>query len=72
MPQAYVAKLAKEKGISISKAEMKWEKAKEAAKEYEGKDNYYAVVTSIFKKMMNLKEETLLSFNEWVEKIAQN
>lgn len=28
-----------------------WKKAKAAAKKYEGKDNYYAVVTSIYKKM---------------------
>lgn len=59
MPQAYVAQLAKEKGIETSEAEKKWEAAKDAAKKYKGQDNYYAVVTSIFKKMMGVKEEEL-------------
>lgn len=52
MPQAFVAQLAKKKGVSTEAAEKKWEEAKKAAAKYKDKDSYYAVVTSIFKKMM--------------------
>jgi hypothetical protein len=58
MPQAYITKLAKKHGISISTAERRWNKAKsQAAKE--GQDEDYAYVTGIFKKMM--KENVLTS-----------
>ena len=52
MPQAYVSKLAKEHGVSTSKAEGHWAKAKAAA-EKEGKGENYGYITSIFKKMMH-------------------
>ena len=48
-------KWLKKNGISIDDAESYWSKAKLAAKKYEGKPSYYAVVTSIFKKMLHLE-----------------
>ena len=53
MPQAYVAKLAKEKNMSIAEAEAIWEKAKKVA----GEGATYSVITSIFKKMMHERSE---------------
>ena len=53
MPQAYVAKLAKEHGMSTEEAEAIWLNAKKAA----GSDASYAVITSIFKKMMQERSE---------------
>ena len=53
MPQAYVAKLAKEHHITIQEAEAIWERAKEAA----GDGASYAIVTTIFKNMMHERSE---------------
>lgn len=52
MPQAYVRKLAKEHGVSTSRAESHWARAKDAA-EKEGHADNYGYITSIFKKMMH-------------------
>ena len=42
----------------MNQAEEKWNKAKESVDKEKYKDSYYAVVTSIFKKMMG--EETIM------------
>ena len=51
MSQAYVKKMAKEHGLSISSTEQKWGKAKDAA-DKEGHSDDYAYITGIFKKMI--------------------
>lgn len=48
---AYVRKLALKKGISVEKAEARWDKAKAQA-EKQGRKEDWAYVTGIFKKMM--------------------
>lgn len=52
MPAPYVKKLAKQKGMSVSDAEKKWNSAKGQAKK-EGHGEDYAYITSIFKRMMH-------------------
>jgi hypothetical protein len=52
MPQAFVAKLAKEHNISTSAAETKWKAAKNQAAQQDKGENY-AYVTTIFKSMMH-------------------
>jgi hypothetical protein len=52
VPQAYVNKLAKKHGMGVSTAERRWNRAKSVAKS-EGRDEDYAYITGIFKKMMN-------------------
>ena len=52
MPQGYVKKIAKEKGIPLEKAEEYWEKAKKAA-EKQGHGEHYGYVTNIFKRMIH-------------------
>ncbi len=51
MPTPYIKKIAKSKGMPISKVEKVWEDAKEAAKS-EGKADNYGYVTSIFQSMI--------------------
>lgn len=51
MPSAYVKKLAEKHGMSIDKAEQKWEDAKKAAAKQGQADNH-AYITSIFQNMM--------------------
>lgn len=63
MPQAYVKKLAKKKGISIAKAEDHWVKAKELAAEQGHKEDY-DYITGIFKKMMG--ESNTMTFKEFL------
>lgn len=48
MPLPYVEKLAKEHHMTVKEAEAVWAKAKKAA----GPDASFAVITTIFKKMM--------------------
>lgn len=67
MPQAYVQKLAKEKGMSIASAEKKWDRAKELANE-EGKKDDFAYITGIFKKMM--KEQK--TYKQLTEQISRS
>ena len=67
MPTAYVKKMADRHGISVTAAEEKWEKAKQAAenKFKHGTKRYWPYVMGIFKKMMGLKEQ--VSFKEFVQ-----
>lgn len=58
MPQAYVKKLAKKKGINIQKAESKWSQATKIASET-GREENYAYITGIFKNLMN--EDTTIA-----------
>lgn len=52
MPQAYVKKMATEYDISLMEAEEVWENAKDAA----GKNADWAVVVTIFKKMLKERQ----------------
>jgi hypothetical protein len=54
MPSGYVKKLADKKGVSIDKAEERWDNAKKAA-EQQGQGDNYAYVTQVFKSMMGEK-----------------
>ncbi len=65
MPQAYVAKLAKEHNISIDKAENYWDKAKVLSGKA-GHPEDYDYITGIFKKMMGESEQidSLVKFIE--------
>ena len=56
MPQGYVKKVAKEKGIPLEKAEEYWKKAEDAAKK-QGHGEHYGYVTNIFKRMMHVTSE---------------
>ena len=51
MPQAYVQKLAKKHGVSVSSAEKMWERAKTSA-EKQGHEEDFEYVTGVFKRMM--------------------
>jgi hypothetical protein len=55
MPADYVAKLAKETGVSVEKAEKRWASAKKIA-DKAGRGDDYAYITGIFKKMMGESE----------------
>jgi len=59
MPTAVVKSYAEKLGISVDKVEKKWKKAVEEAKKSnsETDKNFYAIVTTIFKKMLNVKED---------------
>lgn len=52
--------------MSVDTAEKKWDKAKAAVKkeDYDTEDAYWAVVTTVFKKMMG-EEQSILSFREF-------
>lgn len=55
MPANVVKSYAKDKGISVEKAEERWEKAKEQAKKEghkEGSVDFYKYTMGIFKRMM--------------------
>lgn len=54
MPTAFIENEAKKHGISVVDAEKKWSEAKEAAKKA-GDGSNYAVVTTIFKRMLGEK-----------------
>lgn len=59
--------------MSVSDAEAKWEEAKKAVdkSKYPEDDSYYAVVTTVFKKMMgeNIIPGTLLNFDEFITEL---
>jgi hypothetical protein len=70
MPSAYVIKIAKEKGISIQAAEAKWDAAKAVVKSKypnikptESNYNFYALVVTVFKRMMHLNEDASTAIN---------
>ena len=52
MPTPYIQKLSIEVGISVEDLEKKWEEARLKAKD----DTNYAIITTIFKRMLGLKE----------------
>ena len=54
MPQPYVDKIVREKGISKSEAESKWATAERLARE-QGRSGDYAYIMGIFKKMVGEK-----------------
>ena len=61
MPINVVKKWAKEKGISVKKAEDKWEMAKDKAELRKNKKaNKWAYTMSIFKKMMKKYSTALI------------
>jgi hypothetical protein len=68
MPNAYVKKVADQKGISVDKAESLWKKAKSVA-EKEGHAGEYDYITGIFKKMigedLTFAEHQLISEAGW-------
>lgn len=63
MPTALVKKYAEKAGVSVNKAEEKWELAKSRAEEKfkHGTKSYWPYVVSIFKKMMGENEQVTLS-----------
>ena len=71
MPTSFVKKLAKKKGMSIEEAEAKWDKAKDSVDrvKYSDDSSYYAVVTSVFKKMMReeIIPDTVLTFQQYLD-----
>lgn len=71
MPTAYVKKIAKKHNMSVSKAENKWEEAKEKAEEQDHKEDY-GYITSIFKSMMGEGLENV-SFKQFlINEYAEN
>ncbi len=52
MPQAFLNRLHEDVDISMDELELLWSRAKEAAKRYKDGEQYYAVVTKIFKNMI--------------------
>ena len=58
MPTDYIKKLSKEGKGSIEHLEEKWDDAKKVAAE-NGKADNYAVITTIFKNMINAKLEAV-------------
>lgn len=74
MPVAFVKRLAKKHGVSVSTAEGRWERAKSRAKE-QGRNGDYGYITGIFKNMMGESSEEQLDearkhftdFDEWKE-----
>ena len=73
MPIPVVAKMAKEVGISVEKAEDVWDKAKKAAEDQDRGDDW-AYVTGIFKKMIGSEkkmESEKKSFKEHVEVLIE-
>ncbi len=73
MPTGFVKKLADKHGMSIGEAEKKWEEAKEAVdkSKYTDDNAYYAVVTTVFKKMMHerLIPGAILNFEDYVTEL---
>lgn len=62
MPAAMVKKLAKEANVPVKEAEKKWHEAKSVVdKQYPDietdSDRYYALVSSITKNMLGLKDK---------------
>lgn len=59
--------------MSIDAAEKKWEEAKKAVdkSKYPDDNAYYAVVTTVFKKMMheNIVSGTILNFDEFINEL---
>lgn len=59
--------------MSVSDAEKKWEEAKNSVdkSKYSDDNAYYAVVTTVFKKMMheNLVPGTILNFDEFITEL---
>lgn len=53
MPNNYINDLSTKYGISRNNLEKDWSEAEKAVDKSKYGDNYYAVVTSIFKKMIN-------------------
>lgn len=68
MPTAYIKKLAKEKGRSVSSLEKDWSKAKAIAAE-EGHKEDYGYVTAIFKKIAKIDEGT--TFKDFLNIVDQ-
>jgi hypothetical protein len=64
MPNAYIKKLSDEGKGSEDELEKKWKKAKELAQE-RGREDDYAYVTGIFKKMIG-EDLTLREFLKWL------
>lgn len=75
MPNAYIQKVAKDKGIAIETLERLWNEAKTIANKDDklnkdkDPDRYYGTVTIIFKnKLKSLTENSLpLTFNEFID-----
>lgn len=51
MPTTYIKKMAKKHNISVEKSDEIWAKANKVVKD-EGKEGNYALVTTIYKKML--------------------
>jgi hypothetical protein len=73
MPVALVKKYAKKAGISVEKAEEKWERAKSQAegKFKHGSKSYWPYVVGTFKKMMGESEQVSLSDFILIEPLAE-
>jgi predicted transglutaminase-like protease len=67
MPTPYIKKMATKKGKPVAEIEAEWEKAKKSVNrsKYDDDDQYYAVVTTVFKKMIG--ESRILSFEEFTQ-----
>lgn len=63
MPTAYVKKMAEKHNISVQKSEEYWDRAKKAAKNKGGEENW-GLVTAIYKQMLGES-----SFSSFVEDI---
>lgn len=66
MPAPLVKKYAEKHGVSVGKAEERWESAKKAAEEKfkHGSKRFWAYTTGIFKKMMG--ESSSMSFSDFM------
>jgi len=66
MPQEFIKKLVSQGKGSKSELEALWKKAKEVAKE-SGKEDNFAYITGIFKKMAGIKEHKIKSFKQFLK-----
>lgn len=64
MPTEYIKKMAEKHGKTVDDMEEKWKRAKSLVdpKKYPKDEQFYAVATTIFKKMIG---EQIMSFDEY-------
>jgi len=72
MPTPQIKSFAKKTGKSEAEIEKKWDKSKELVRKQfpdisKDSDKFFKIVTGILKKMLNIKEEKLLLFKQWLE-----
>jgi hypothetical protein len=68
MPTPYLKKLSTEMNIPLETLEQKWDEAKDKSSD---PDNY-ALITTIFKRMIGIKESKLESFFSMIKSYRGN